>query len=181
MKAPARRGGDGEISILPVMNLVSILIPFLLMTTQFVQLSAIDTLAPVLAAPGDPSDATSDAVTLLVVLSDRGVDVSGADAIVYPEGAPAEPPRTRPPSHPCRGGRCVDVGSYDWSGLTATLARIKDAYPEEEELLILPDDALAYEIIVAAMDASRADPGARGLDGRPRPLFPKVVLASGPL
>ncbi len=180
MKPAPRRGGEGEISILPVMNLVSILIPFLLMTTQFVHLSAIDTLAPVLAAPGDPAEGSEDAVTLLVILGSRGITIAGADPVVYPQGAPAEAPLSRPPTLPCAGA-CTSVDSYDWRGLTATLSRIKDAWPEEEDLLLLPEDDLPYEVIVAAMDASRADRGARGLDGRPRALFPRVVLASGPL
>lgn len=181
MKPAPRRGGDGEISILPVMNLVSILIPFLLMTTQFVQLSAIDTLAPVLASPGEPDEADQDAVTLLVLVTARGITVSGADPVVYPQGAPTGPLRERAPTLPCRAGGCAGVDSYDWRGLTQTLSRVKDAYPEEQQLLLLPDDDLAYELIVAAMDASRVDPTARALDGKPRQLFPKVVLASGPL
>lgn len=181
MKPAPRRGQESGLSILPVMNLVSILIPFLLMTTQFVQISAIDTLAPVLAAPGEPSEAEEEPITLVLLLGARGLTVAGADAIVYPEGAPTGSPRERPPTLPCSGGLCASVDSYDWRGLTAVLARVKDAYPEEEDLLLLPEDDLPYEVIVRAMDASRADPASRGLDGRPRRLFPRVVLASGPL
>lgn len=182
MLASRRRGQEGgELSILPVMNLVSILIPFLLMTTQFVELAGIDTLVPALASPGEAPPEDEEALTLVLLLTSRGVTVLGADAVVYPSGAPPEPPRERAPTLPCAGGACASAASYDWRGLTALLARVKDAWPEEEELLLVPDADLPYELVVRAMDASREDPSARGLDGRPRRLFPKVVLASGVL
>jgi len=176
MRASARREHDGQLSILPIMNLVSILIPFLLMTAQFAQISAIETLAPVLPSPGAPSDAADEPVTLLVQLSRTGLKIVGADAVFQ-----AGPQAGGVPSLPCKGGFCVGADSYDWAGLTAALSRIKDAFPDEDQLLLLPDEDVPYEAIVRAMDASRADPSARGLDGRPRPLFPRVVLASGPL
>ena len=174
MRTSVRREQDGQLSILPIMNLVSILIPFLLMTSQFAQISAIETLAPVLPSPGAPSDAADEPVTLLVQLSRGGIKVAGADA-VFQAGPGASP------LIPCKSGFCAGADSYDWAGLTAALSRIKDAFPDQDQLLLLPDENVPYEVIVRAMDASRADPSVRGLDGRPRPLFPRVILASGPL
>lgn len=177
MRVSARREHDGRLSILPIMNLVSILIPFLLMTAQFAQISAIETLAPVLPSPGTPDDASDEPITLLVQLSRRGIQIVGAEAVFQSgqQGAADNP------TIPCRGGSCSGADSYDWGALTAALSRIKDAFPEEDQILLLPAEDVPYEAIVRAMDASRADPSARGLDGRPRPLFPRVVLASGPL
>jgi biopolymer transport protein ExbD len=178
MRTSARREHDGRLSILPIMNLVSILIPFLLMTAQFAQISAIETLVPVLPSPGAPSDAADEPVTLLVQVGRQGVRIVGADA-VFQTGQQAG--ASSPPIIPCKGGVCAGADSYDWAALTRALSKIKDAFPEEDQLLLLPDEDIPYEAIVRAMDASRADPSARGLDGRPRPLFPRVVLASGPL
>lgn len=182
MLVSKRRGDDGTLNLLPVLNLVSILIPFTLMTTNFVQLAVIDTTVPALASDGaSPEDEAAEPLTLTLFLSERGLGVAGADAIVYGEHPPEAEGATRPPTLPCATGVCSSAESYDWRGLTALLARIKDANPDEEDVLIVPDRRVPYEVIVRAMDASREDPAARGPDGGPRRLFPHVVLAQGAL
>ena len=78
-----------ELNLVPIMNLVTILIPFLIMAAQFVQLAVIDSTLPAIGAP-TTSDEKPDKppLNLSLAITDRGVTVMGADAILYPEGAP---------------------------------------------------------------------------------------------
>lgn len=182
MLVSKRREDDGSVNLLPIMNLVSILIPFLLMTTSFFQLAVIPTRAPALSSEGQSADEEeAQPITLTLYVTERGIGVAGADAVVYGASPPEGEGATRPPTLPCPGGLCSGVDSYDWSGLTATLSRVKDANPTVDDVLIVPERRIPYEVVIRAMDASREDRGARGPDGKARALFPSVVLAQGAL
>lgn len=172
MRTARRDRSSPAMNLLPVLNLISLLIPLFLLSSQFVHLAVIDTTLP---GPGQ-EDA---ALALVLFVTERGLAVSGADAIVYPRGGAPGPADPSAPTLPCASGYCREVSDYDWRGLTRLLSRIKDRYPQEEELVIVPDARVPYEVIIAAMDAARVDTGARGADGRPRSLFPQVVLADG--
>jgi biopolymer transport protein ExbD len=122
-------------------------------------------------------------LNLSLAITDRGVTVMGADAILHPEGAPeVAEGETRPPTIPCdSGGVCTSVEDYNWIKLTAKLNLIKDEYPDEEDanVILVPDNHINYEVIVQTMDASRDDPTKPGGDGKARLLFPNVVIAGG--
>jgi biopolymer transport protein ExbD len=173
-----------DLNLVPIMNLVTILIPFLIMAAQFVQLAVIDSTLPAIGAP-TPSDEKPDKppLNLSLAITDRGVTVMGADAILHPEGAPeVAEGETRPPTIPCdSGGVCTSVEDYNWIKLTAKLNLIKDEYPDEEDanVILVPDNHINYEVIVQTMDASRDDPTKPGGDGKARLLFPNVVIAGG--
>ena len=56
---------------------------------------------------------------------------------------------------------------------------IKDEYPDEENVILVPDGHIKYEVLVKTMDSSRDDPAKPGADGNSRLLFPFVVIAGG--
>ena len=166
-----------ELNLIPIMNLVTILIPFLIMAAQFVQLSVIDSTLPAIG-PAQAAEETPDKppLKLSLALTSRGITILGADAVLYPAGAPplAEG-EARPPTLPCGGGKCMRVSDYPWTDLTTELAKIKDMYPDEQNVILVPGDDIAYEVIVMTMDASRNDKLLKGS----RDLFPYVVIAGG--
>ena len=45
-----------ELNLVPIMNLVTILIPFLLLSVQFVSLAVIDSTLPAIGPPAPPSE-----------------------------------------------------------------------------------------------------------------------------
>jgi hypothetical protein len=59
------------------------------------------------------------------------------------------------------------------------LGLIKDEYPDEENVILVPDNQIKYEVLVKTMDSSRDDPTKPGADGNSRLLFPFVVIAGG--
>ena len=173
-----------DLNLVPIMNLVTILIPFLIMAAQFVQLAVIDSTLPAIGAPTPPDEKPDKPpLSLSLAITDRGVTVMGADAVLFPEGAPeVAEGEDRPPTIPCNsGGICTSVEDYDWVKLTAKLNLVKDEYPDEEDanVILVPDNQINYEVIVQTMDASRNDPTKPGGDGKARLLFPNVVIAGG--
>lgn len=179
---------DGEeLNLIPIMNLVSILIPFLLMAAQFVHLAVIDSTLPAIGPPQEtpPDEDDEPPLQLSVVLTGKGITVAGADAVLNPEGAegaaaaaPAEGEEAQP-TIPCKDPNCATPESYDYEELTRLLGLIKDEYPDDENVIMVPESRIPYEVIVMTMDASREDKSSSGEDGKPRTLFPFVVIAGG--
>ncbi len=181
--AVQRRIQEAEgLNLVPVMNLVTILIPFLLMAAEFVQLAVIDStlpqIGPIKTVEEEPE---KPPLNLSLAITEKGITVLGADAVLFPDGKPeAAEGEEQPPTVPCKsGGACTGVDDYDWKRLTSILAQIKDEYPDDENVILVPDSRIKYEIIVKAMDASREDVDNPGPDGKPRLLFPYVVIAGG--
>jgi biopolymer transport protein ExbD len=176
---------EEPLNLIPVMNLVTILIPFLLMAAEFVSLAVIDSTLPAIGAPQPPDPNQQEdeepPLQLSLAITAKGVRVLGADKVLFPDGAPelAEGEEA-PPTVPCvSGGSCTSVDDYNWSELTRILAKVKDTYPDDENVIIVPDTKISYEVIVATMDASREDKESTGADGKYRTLFPFVVIAGG--
>ena len=69
-------------------------------------------------------------------------------------------------------------GTVDTAGVNDHLWSIKAEFKESSDIIIVPDDEVTYELLVAAMDASRnRHIVVEGQATYPR-LFPKVVLSS---
>jgi biopolymer transport protein ExbD len=182
MAVKRRIGADQDINLIPIMNLVTILIPFLLMAAEFVQLAVIDSTLPAIGPPqAIEEEPDKPPLNLSLAVTEMGITVLGADAVLNPEGAapPAEG-EERPPTVPCTsGGECNGLDDYEWAELTRILGLIKDEYPDDENVILVPDSRVQYEILVKTMDSSREDRANPGPDGKPRLLFPFVVIAGG--
>ena len=169
------------------MNLVTILIPFLIMAAQFVNLAVIDSTLPAIGPPStEPPDPNEEPpLNLSLAITDKGVTILGADKVLYPEGAPEfTEGEEKPPTVPCKsGGVCKDINDYDWSTLGKKLSKIKDSYPDDNNVILVPNNDMRYEILVKTMDIAREDPDAPGeTEGsKGRELFPFVVIAGGAL
>jgi biopolymer transport protein ExbD len=167
-----------ELNLIPIMNLVTILIPFLIMAAQFVQLAVIDSTLPAIGPP-QPAEETPDKppLKLSLAITGKGITILCADAVLNPSGAPVVAEgQARPPTVPCGSGACRSVSDYNWNELNKKLIEIKDQYPDEGNVILVPADDINYEVIVKTMDASRDDK-ITGDGGRE--LFPYVVIAGG--
>ncbi len=125
---------------------------------------------------------------LSVAITDRGFDVMGADAVLHPEGEldSADPDA---PMIPCSGDApCAGADSYDWTELTRVLGVIKDEYPDDTQVILVPEREVTHEVIVRALDHARWAPELP-LDAEQgaweywksvrRELFPESILAGG--
>ena len=164
-----------DLDLVPIMNLVTILIPFLLMASSFVTLAAIDSTLPAL---GDPTpteeEPDPDKLNLSIAITDEGWTVMGADAVL---GKPAEG-EERGPTVPCTKPGCPTPDTYDMKELTRILGTIKDRWSDEENVILVPEGDIPYEVLVMTMDSTREDPTTTE-DGKARLLFPNVVIAGG--
>lgn len=176
--ARKKRGGEEntDLDLVPIMNMVTILIPFLLLSVQFVSLAVIDSTLPAIGKPSEPTEEDKEKLNLSVAVTDKGYTILGASGVLgNPDGEGA--------TIPCLRDGCPGVDAYDTPKLTEMLGQIKDEFPDEENVILVPESNISYEVLIATMDASREDPDTKVTIGAakdiPRPLFPFVVIAGG--
>lgn len=148
----ARSTTKSDLNLVPVMNMVTILIPFLLMSAAFTSVAVV----PVDVSPAgkpttveEPEERPSLAVTPKGFLF-TGVD--GASELL-----------------PCPTG-CARTQDYDLEGLTRTL-EVHKATHGGTALELLTDDAVAYDVLIAVLDSSRS---AEGEDLYPNVIFGRI-------
>lgn len=161
---------DPELDLVPIMNMVTILIPFLLLSAQFVSLAVIDSTLPAIGKPTEQQDdPDKEKLNLSVLITASGYTIAGANAVLGEGDGPGIP---------CLRDGCPGLEAYDTKTLTAKLGQIKDQYEKEENVILVPEGNIPYEVLIATMDASREDPDTK-VDDKPRSLFPFVVIAGG--
>ncbi|MFT5459150.1 MAG: biopolymer transport protein ExbD [Myxococcota bacterium] len=151
-----QRRGEAQdgLDLVPIMNLVTILIPFMLMSSHLVSVAVLDASTPV---SSEGTDLAEEGLELSVAITATGFVVTGnADGLRDGHRVPCEVQGCPP-------------GSYDTLGLTARLTRVKIDHPEEAVIVLVPEPTVPYAALIDAMDAVR-------VDGR-RELFPHVVVA----
>jgi biopolymer transport protein ExbD len=178
---------EEPLNLVPIMNLVTILIPVLLVAIKSLELSVIDTTLPAIqpesSTPQEPDP--NPPLNLSMGLMRTGIRLIGADKYLFPEGAPpAGEGGERPPTIPCKNqGKCRGIDDYNWDDLRKKLTMIKKEAKKEDRdssnLILVPDPSMRYEIIVMAMDTSRNNPDIRDDKDKPMDLFPNVVIAGG--
>jgi len=168
-----------EINILPIMNVFCILIPFLLLSATFVQLTIVDTTLPAARNPNKTITEESPTPTpeekhlnLTVMVTNEGFSIAGYGGVLSVEEEKAE-----------EGKKPKTViekkdGEYDFNRLKEILVRIKEAYPGQYSIIILPEKQILYDDIITLMDHARSYKKKRP-DGSEvdELLFPNPVLA----
>src|SRR5690606_24110367 len=158
---------DDELNIVPFLDIVINLIMFLLMTISTAAFfNQIDTSLPKLGAGGAKGAQQENPLNLTVTVTAEGIALTGSNGKILPG---------------CRefttSGRVVTVpntpsGTFDWKGLTACAAKIKETFADEQRVTVSADPAVAYQSLVDAMDAVRDDESGN-------PLFPEVLISAG--
>lgn len=193
---------EQELNLVPMMNLISILIPALLISVAFVEVAVINVSAPAIG-PSDSQDETpkddKPPLNLTVTITDKGYTIAASGAVLPGEGGASGPTipikqqsvsclkylDTRPPPRklnqdtpPCANAEDSQTFNvYDVDALATKLVEIKDAVDEDERrIIIAAEPDVEYEAITDVMDASREiqNPG-----GEVRVLFDEVVLSPG--
>jgi hypothetical protein len=70
------------------------------------------------------------------------------------------------------------VEAYDTKELTRLLGDLKDRWPDEENVILVPESDIEYSVLIMTMDSARDDPN-NTTGGKARELFPYVVIAGG--
>jgi biopolymer transport protein ExbD len=139
-----------ELHITPVMNLFMILIPFLLMSAVFVQISIINTSLPFLTQNENQSNAPLEKrIILTCVINEQGFILKGS-----PVGATS----VINANYLKNEGKIIkknENGAYNFNELNQILYRIKQDYPREDTIFLMPEPFIKYEIVVQTMDVAR--------------------------
>lgn len=178
--ARERREMEEEgLNLVPIMNLVTILIPFLLMSAQFVTLAVIDSTLPAIVSTPETTeekDEDEEKLELSLLVTREGFTISGAGTKLVLEEEEASDTSLK---IPCLEPGCPTPESYDYQGLTRRAGLLKDRFSDEENVILVPESTVQYEVLVRTMDAARNDQEDKDEDNKARVLFPNVVIAGG--
>jgi biopolymer transport protein ExbD len=154
----ARYRGRNAINIVPMLDIFTILLFFLIFTAVFSRTHIVELNLP--AQSSEPLKLPEGLVLEVVVRKDGLV-------IQDKNSGPLQPlPNT--------------AQGYDFDGLSAYLGRVKARFPDMQAATVLLEPEIPYETIVATMDAVRSYEGL--LDGKPArgELFPQISLGDAP-
>ena len=151
-------------NLVPIMNLVTILIPFLLLSVTFVHLATVDSSLPSIVISDEPA---TESINLTVAITDQGFVVQGKSPLLTSD-TEATPGPTIPLTH---------AGEHDFEALSELMVQVKAVHPGEHNVILIPETQINYAKIVHTMDATR-DHLPEGAMAREL-LFPHVVIAGG--
>ena len=151
---------DTELNMIPIMNIFLVIIPFLLTSISFFHIKAISTSVPVLGGSAHATKPQEKVkVTVIVEMLKNELRLSAAAEELSPEELEKYDRRIKQST----------AGIYPLRELNDYLQVIKKAYPASATLILIPNDSIAYESIIQAMDAARKF--------EENQLFPNVVLS----
>jgi biopolymer transport protein ExbB len=207
MSIVKNRGSEEDVAdtdVTPMLNLMVMLIPFLLSSSEFVKIGAIELKLPESAqgaggGGGGNSELQNQKLDVGIVITSKGFNLFS-----YFKGETANG-QPNVPDIP------LIKGEYDYTGLNAKLAEIKrkalievlkanvgpvpenanlyqlyhsfstrdlsatKVFPDHESIKIVAEEKMKYKTVVAVMDAAR---GTRTPDGNVT-MFPNVSIAGG--
>jgi biopolymer transport protein ExbD len=154
----ARYKGRNDINIVPMLDIFTILLFFLIFTAVFSKTHIVEMNLP--AQSSDPLPLPEGLVLEVVVRKDSLVvqDKNTGPLQSLPNTAEG----------------------YDFDGLNSYLTRVKARFPDLKAATVMLEQNIPYETIIATMDAVKSYEGT--LDGQPArgELFPQISLGDAP-
>lgn len=158
-----RRGDKSppELNITAFLNLMVILVPFLLITAVFSQMTILELNLPPASKSKPSQNKPNKEVNFELIIRKNSITV--ADTL----GGPIK-----------RFDKTGD--EFDMKAITALLVRIKEKFPTKLNITLLLEQNVHYDILVQVMDAVRVITEIE--DGVPvkRELFPQIAIGDAP-
>jgi biopolymer transport protein ExbD len=157
-RARKHRQVDTEINITAFLNLMVVLIPFLLITATFSQITVLDLNMP---GSGSTSPMQTPAVQLQMIVRHDQLEVGDASSNVFSILPKAN-------KH------------YDFARAHEVLKKLKTEHSDVRALTLLLEDDIDYEVVIQAMDHSRYVN--KEINGQliKTTLFPRITLGKAP-
>lgn len=154
-----RRPKETELNITSFMNLMVILVPFLLITAVFSEITTLQLNLP--QGGGVPDDKEKPTLQLELIL--RGKDLIINNAVAKPIDR-------------------LDAkdGSLDIKALSDALYELKKRYPKHTEITLLLEPDTKYVSLISLMDAVRSKMISKGMGAEEIPLFPDISIGDAP-
>jgi biopolymer transport protein ExbD len=135
-----KRSGTGDdLQMTPVMNVFLILVPFLLLTASFVKIAILEMSLPSLSQQ-ESAQIVAPEQRKQLVLNMLAIRQNGFEL--------------KSPTFNFSFIAKKDE-RYDFERLQANLRQIKDKFPDSEDVVIQPEDAIKYDIMIKVMDYCR--------------------------
>ncbi len=156
-----------DLNLIPIMNLMMTLIPFLLLGAAFYHIGVIPTSLPTHTPEGTNQPEKTQIVTLNLQIDAQNVEISASGAGI-PEAELEAMGGTFP--------RKKD--GYDLKAIQEAVRSIKESYPKSDTVIVLPADDVIYQDLVDILDVirERIIP-VEGKDPKHEPLFPVTVFS----
>lgn len=154
-----RRNRHSDLNIRPIMNLFMLLVPALLVSATFIEISVLHT------ALTDEGGRSSSGLRpgLILEIDDGGFTLISRTCDLR---------RAVDKQERAAGNGKLRFPGYDMSGLNGTLRAVKALFPEEREITLVPTRASDYQLVVSTMDAVREYRDAGGV----KPLFTNIAF-----
>lgn len=162
MRGRARRNREvnAEINITAFMNLMVVLVPFLLITAVFSQMSILELNLPAGAAVEQEEENKPPIVLEVLIYSNRleVVDRQTGPLKIIP-----------------------NIGdAYDYKTLVSTLKAVKNRFPEITAITLLLQSDTPYDVLVQTMDSVRATKQIQNGEEVQAELFPDISIGDAP-
>ncbi|MES0872411.1 ExbD/TolR family protein [Sinimarinibacterium thermocellulolyticum] len=153
----ARRQDVAELNITAFLNLMVVLVPFLLITAVFTQLTIKELDLPDTSRSQPPSEELKRGLSVLI--RETGLTLTNDGAIVQ--------------SWP----KAED--GYNYAALGQTLAEIKNRNPAEDRITLLLEPGIPYDVMIQVMDTVHYLPAAS--EGVLVDMFPRISVGDAPV
>ncbi|MEZ5505790.1 MAG: biopolymer transporter ExbD [Gammaproteobacteria bacterium] len=156
-----RHSTEAELNITTFMNLMVVLVPFLLITAVFSQVSILELNLPPTSANQQQEDEKKKPIVLELLIYKNRLEIvdrqTGPLKIIPNQGS-----------------------EYDFDTMVTTLKAVKNRFPDITEITLLLEANTPYEILVRAMDKVRlTDQLVNGTKIKAE-LFPDIAIGDAP-
>ncbi len=149
-----RRARQPELNITAFMNLMVVLVPFLLITAVFSRITILELNLPTSEQAGQSQKRT---LQLEVIVRDAELVIGDRS------------------SGPLKRLRARD-GVYPLAELTRYLEKVKERFPNKQDITLLLEPNVSYDVLVQIMDAVRLDNNQASRAA----LFPQISIGDAP-
>lgn len=163
--------GPPEINLIPILDTMVTLIGFLLFTTSFLSIVAIESPLPQSSEASVADQIKEKPLQLTLTLREKDVEVWSPFAKIETKKIPHSQP-----------------GQPDTKAIHEALIEVKKKFPDEQTAVIVPEKDTTYDTLIGVMDVVRtleaSDPPIylknqkTGLDEPLKNLFPKVIFGN---
>ncbi len=167
----ARADRAKELDLIPVMNLMVTLIPFLMLGAAFYHLGVVPISLPTRVEQPSMKPESDVVVTMQLLIERHQMTLSASSAQLEPADL-----LTLKSVLPNTGD------AYDIAGLRERLVAVKGRYPKSDTIVVFPDDMVRYQPLVEILDGTRERKvGERDGEDVREPLFPVTVFSRPPV
>lgn len=154
-----RRTDDAELDVTSFMNLMVVLVPVLLITLTFAQVTVLDIHLPELTGGSGQSEESQS--QLMVKIESDGYKVYYPDNVLIQEVGRTE---------------TEEGEAYDYAQLTRVMREVKKQLSDNASILLLSAPEVDYQSLVSTMDAVRSYEAVVAASVVEIELFPEISL-----